>query len=158
MKKVYMDNGATTRVTEPVFEAMRPYFCEVFGNPSSMHDYGYEAKHAVSAAREKVAAAIGANPDEIYFTGCGTESDNWAVRGRGVYEHQARASHIITTAIEHHAMLHTCAAAGKRGLSGDLSAGGRIWPRDARSSWKTPFGRTRPSFRVMTGEQRDRHD
>ncbi len=73
MKKVYMDNGATTRVTEPVFEAMRPYFCEVFGNPSSMHDYGYEAKHAVSAAREKVAAAIGANPDEIYFTGCGTE-------------------------------------------------------------------------------------
>lgn len=115
MKKVYMDNGATTRVTEPVFEAMRPYFCEVFGNPSSMHDYGYEAKHAVSAAREKVAAAIGANPDEIYFTGCGTESDNWAVRG-AAYKNIKKGRHIITTTIEHHAILHTCKQLEKEGF------------------------------------------
>ena len=115
MKKVYMDNGATTRVTEPVFEAMRPYFCDIFGNPSSMHDYGYEAKHAVAAAREKVATAIGANPDEIYFTGCGTESDNWAVRG-AAYKNIKKGRHIITTTIEHHAILHTCKQLEKEGF------------------------------------------
>ena len=80
MKKIYMDNGATTRVTEPVFEAMKPYFCEIWGNPSSMHDYGYEAHHAVENARKQVAKAINADVNEIYFTGCGTESDNWAAR------------------------------------------------------------------------------
>lgn len=107
MKKIYMDNGATTRVTEPVFEAMKPYFCEIYGNPSSMHDYGYEAKHAVDHAREKVAKAINADVNEIYFTGCGTESDNWAVRG-AAYANLKKGRHIITTAIEHHAILHTC--------------------------------------------------
>ena len=79
--RVYMDNGATTRVTEPVMAAMQPYFCEIFGNPSSVHGFGRQARKAVEAARAQVANAIGAQPREIYFTGCGTEADNWAIRG-----------------------------------------------------------------------------
>ena len=115
MKKIYMDNGATTRVTEPVFEAMKPYFCEIWGNPSSMHDYGYEARHAVENARKQVAQAINADVNEIYFTGCGTESDNWAVRG-AAYQNIKKGRHIITTAIEHHAILHTCQQLEKEGF------------------------------------------
>ena len=115
MKKVYMDNGATTRVTEPVFEAMKPYFCEIYGNPSSVHSYGHETRHAVEEAREKVAVAINAQPSEIYFTGCGTESDNWAVRG-AAYANVKKGKHIITSAIEHHAVLHTCQQLEKEGF------------------------------------------
>ena len=115
MKRIYMDNGATTRVTEPVFEAMKPYFCEIYGNPSSSHNFGYVSRHAVDAAREQVARAINADVNEIYFTGCGTESDNWAVRG-AAYENVKKGRHIITTAIEHHAILHTCAQLEKEGF------------------------------------------
>ena len=115
MKRIYMDNGATTRVTEPVFEAMQPYFCEIYGNPSSAHNFGYVSRHAVDAAREQVAKAINADVNEIYFTGCGTESDNWAVRG-AAYENLKKGRHIITTAIEHHAILHTCAQLEKEGF------------------------------------------
>ena len=115
MKRIYMDNGATTRVTEPVFEAMKPYFCEIYGNPSSAHNFGYVSRHAIDAAREQVAKAINADVNEIYFTGCGTESDNWAVRG-AAYENLKKGRHIITTAIEHHAILHTCAQLEKEGF------------------------------------------
>ena len=115
MKRIYMDNGATTRVTEPVFEAMQPYFCEIYGNPSSAHNFGYVSRHAIDAAREQVAKAINADVNEIYFTGCGTESDNWAVRG-AAYENLKKGRHIITTAIEHHAILHTCAQLEKEGF------------------------------------------
>ena len=115
MKRIYMDNGATTRVTEPVFEAMKPYFCEIYGNPSSAHAYGYEAKHAVDRARTQVAEAIGADAGEIYFTGCGTESDNWAIRG-AAYANVKKGKHLITSAIEHHAVLHTCAQLEKEGF------------------------------------------
>ena len=115
MKRIYMDNGATTRVTEPVFEAMQPYFCEIYGNPSSAHNFGYVSRHAIDAAREQVANAINADVNEIYFTGCGTESDNWAVRG-AAYENVKKGRHIITTAIEHHAILHTCAQLEKEGF------------------------------------------
>ena len=115
MKRIYMDNGATTRVTEPVFEAMQPYFCEIYGNPSSAHNFGYVSRHAIDAAREQVARAINADVNEIYFTGCGTESDNWAVRG-AAYENLKKGRHIITTAIEHHAILHTCAQLEKEGF------------------------------------------
>ena len=115
MKRIYMDNGATTRVTEPVFEAMQPYFCEIYGNPSSAHNFGYVSRHAIDAAREQVAKAINADVNEIYFTGCGTESDNWAVRG-AAYENVKNGRHIITTAIEHHAILHTCAQLEKEGF------------------------------------------
>lgn len=113
--RVYMDNGATTRVTEPVMAAMQPYFCEIFGNPSSVHGYGREARKAVDAAREQVAKAIGAQPREIYFTGCGTEADNWALRG-AAYANIKKGKHIITTNFEHHAILHTCKQLEKEGF------------------------------------------
>ena len=115
MKRIYMDNGATTRVTEPVFEAMKPYFCEIWGNPSSAHQFGYVSRHAIDAAREQVARAINADAGEIYFTGCGTESDNWAVRGTAMAL-RSKGRHIITSAIEHHAILHTCQQLEKEGF------------------------------------------
>ena len=113
--RVYMDNGATTRVTEPVMAAMQPYFCEIFGNPSSVHGFGREARKAVEAARAQVAKAIGAEPREIYFTGCGTEADNWALRG-AAYGNIKKGKHIITTNFEHHAILHTCKQLEKEGF------------------------------------------
>ena len=113
--RVYMDNGATTRVTEPVMAAMQPYFCEIYGNPSSFHTAGRESRRAVEAARAQVAAAIGAEPREIYFTGCGTESDNWAIRG-AAYANVKKGRHIITTNFEHHAVLHTCRQLEKEGF------------------------------------------
>ena len=106
MKRIYMDNAATTRITEPVLEAMLPYLTNVYGNPSSVHAFGREARKAVETARRQVAAAINAQPSEIYFTGCGTEADNWALRG-AAYAKNAKGKHIITTQIEHHAILHT---------------------------------------------------
>ena len=115
MKRIYMDNAATTRVTEPVFEAMRPYFCEIFGNPSSVHAFGREARKAVEQARRQVAAALGAQVGEIYFTGSGTEADNWALRG-AAYAQKARGRHIITTQIEHHAVLHAAEQLEKEGF------------------------------------------
>ena len=81
MNRIYMDNAATTRVTEPVLQAMLPYLTDVFGNPSSVHGFGRDARKALDAARQQVADALGAKANEIYFTGCGTESDNWAIRG-----------------------------------------------------------------------------
>ena len=113
--RVYMDNGATTRVTEPVMAAMQPYFCEIFGNPSSVHAFGRQARKAVEAARAQVAAVIGAQPREIYFTGCGTEADNWAIRGTA-YANVKKGKHIITTNFEHHAILHTCKQLEKEGF------------------------------------------
>ena len=115
MERIYMDNAATTRVTEPVMAAMQPYFCEIFGNPMSVHAFGREAREAVENARTQVARALGAQPNEIYFTGCGTESDNWAVRG-AAYANAAKGRHIITTSIEHHAILHTCEQLEKEGF------------------------------------------
>ena len=115
MKRIYMDNAATTRVTEPVFEAMRPYFCEIFGNPSSVHAFGREARKAVEQARRQVAAALGAQAGEIYFTGSGTEADNWALRG-AAYAQKARGRHSITTQIEHHAVLHAAEQLEKEGF------------------------------------------
>ena len=113
--RVYMDNGATTRVIEPVMAAMQPYFCEIFGNPSSVHGFGREARKAVEAARGQVAKALGAQPREIYFTGCGTEADNWALRG-AAYANIKKGRHIITTNFEHHAILHTCQQLEKEGF------------------------------------------
>jgi len=110
-----MDNAATTRVTEPVFEAMKPYFCEVYGNPSSVHQFGREAHEALDKARGQVARALNANPEEIYFTGCGTEADNWAIRGAAL-QLSGKGKHIITSAIEHHAVLHACEQLEKEGF------------------------------------------
>ena len=115
MNRIYMDNAATTRVTEPVMEAMAPYFCEIYGNPSSVHSYGRESRKAIETARRQVAQALGAQAGEIYFTGCGTESDNWAIRG-AAYARKSKGRHIITSQIEHHAVLHTCAQLEKEGF------------------------------------------
>ena len=115
MNRIYMDNAATTRVTQPVLEAMMPCLTTVYGNPSSVHAFGRDARRLLDEARAKVAAALNAKPNEIYFTGCGTESDNWAVRG-SAYALKAKGNHIITSAIEHHAILHTCQQLEREGF------------------------------------------
>ena len=112
MMKIYMDNAATTRVTEPVFEAMKPYFCESFGNASSIHGYGREAKKALENARRQTAQALDCLPEEVFFTSCGSESDNWALKST-----LRPGDHLITTKIEHHAILHTAEALEKQGVS-----------------------------------------
>lgn len=104
-KIVYMDHAATTYAAPEVVEAMLPYFSEKFGNPSSVYGIGQENKAAVEEARAKVAAAINAEPNEIYFTAGGTESDNWALKGVA-FANIRKGKHIITTAVEHHAVLH----------------------------------------------------
>lgn len=106
-RRVYLDNAATTPVHPKVLEEMLPYFTEKFGNPSSIHSFGREARQAMDKAREQVAKALGARTDEIFFTGSGTEADNWAIKGVA-YANKKRGNHIITTRIEHHAVLHTC--------------------------------------------------
>ncbi len=114
MRNVYLDYSATTPVKEEVLKEMIPYFTEKFGNPSSLYDKGLESKEALTNAREQVAALINAKANEIFFTAGGTESDNWAVFG--VAEKlKAKGNHIITTKVEHHAMLHSCEALEKQG-------------------------------------------
>ncbi len=115
LSRIYADHSATTPMKPEVLEAMLPYFSETFGNASTIYFEGREAKKAVSEAREKVAKAIGAESDEIYFTGSGTESDNWAIRGIA-RANKAKGNHIITSAVEHHAVLHTCADLEKEGF------------------------------------------
>jgi cysteine desulfurase len=113
MKEVYLDNNATTKVDEAVFEEMRPYFCELYGNPSSMHFFGGQVQTKVDEARKRVAALLGALPEEIIFTACGTESDNTAIRS--ALEVFPEKRHIITTRVEHPAVLTMCRNLAKRG-------------------------------------------
>lgn len=114
MRKVYLDYSATTPVKEEVLQEMIPYFTEKFGNPSSLYDKGLESKEAVEKARTQIGALINADPKEIFFTAGGTESDNWAVFGT-VDKLKDKGNHIITTKIEHHAMLHSCEFLEKQG-------------------------------------------
>ena len=114
MRQVYLDYSATTPVKEEVLQAMIPYFTEQFGNPSSLYTMGLASKEAVDQARNQVAALIGADAKEIYFTGCGSEADNWAVLGTAD-KLKEKGNHIITTRIEHHAMLHSCEFLSKNG-------------------------------------------
>lgn len=102
---VYMDNAATTAVRPEVLEAMLPYFTQHYGNASSIHSFGRAARRGLENARRQVAAALGCEPREIYFTAGGSESDNWAIR---CAVQPAKGKHIITSQIEHHAVLHTC--------------------------------------------------
>lgn len=115
MDRIYLDYAATTYVKDEVLEAMRPYYKEHFGNPSSMYESGRYAKNALDRAREEVAGCIGAKySNEIYFTACGTESDNWALKG--VMEaNKAKGRHLITTAVEHHAIMDTAEYLKKNG-------------------------------------------
>ena len=115
MDRIYMDNAATTAVSPEVLQTMLPYFSEIYGNPSSIHSTGRDARRAVDAARKQVAQAIGAQPTEIYFTAGGSESDNWAIKGTA-FAKRDKGNHIITTAIEHHAVLHTCQWLEKQGF------------------------------------------
>lgn len=109
MKPVYLDYAATTPVDSRVFTAMQPYFCEQFGNASSIYAYGRTARQAVAAARAQVANFFGCDPSEIFFTSGGSESDNWALKGMAFALRRAgKGNHIITTQIEHHAILRTC--------------------------------------------------
>lgn len=114
-KNIYMDNSATTPVKIQVLEEMLPYYSEKYGNPSSVYSLGSASKVAVENSRTKVAKALGAQSKEIYFTGSGSESDNWAIKGVA-YNHRKRGNHIITTKIEHHAILHTCEYLEKQGF------------------------------------------
>lgn len=113
MKEIYLDNNATTMVDERVFEEMRPYFCELYGNPSSMHFFGGQVQKKVDEARNRVAALLGALPDELVFTACGTESDNAAIRS--ALEVFPEKRHIITSRVEHPAVLTQCRNLSKRG-------------------------------------------
>lgn len=110
-----MDNAATTATDGAVFAAMEPFFREGYGNASSLHSFGQEAKHAVERARESIASLIGASPEEIVFTSGGTESDNFAVKG-SVWARKERGDHVITSAIEHHAVMESCRFLEKNGF------------------------------------------
>lgn len=113
-RKVYLDNSATTRVDPQVFETMKPYFCEFYGNPNSLHEWGREARVAVDKAREQVAGLINAEPKDIIFTGGGSEGDNLAIKGTA-WTLRNKGKHIITSAIEHHALLNTVKWLGRMG-------------------------------------------
>ena len=115
MNRVYFDHAATTRTDPRVLEAMLPFLSETFGNPSSVHDVGQEARAAVEAARKRVADFIGARPDEIVFTSSGTEADNFAIKGLAAAA-QKKGNHIITSSVEHHAVLHSCKKLEKQGF------------------------------------------
>ena len=115
-KLIYLDNAATTKTAQEAVDAMLPYFTEYYGNASSIYSLGAESKKAMTEAREEIAGSIGASAQEIYFTAGGSESDNWAlVAAAEAYE--SKGKHIITSKIEHHAILHTCEYLEKRGFS-----------------------------------------
>lgn len=115
-RKLYFDSAATTPLHPDALMAMMPYLTDHFGNPSGVYDYARTAKKAVEAARRKVAAVINAKPEEIIFTGSGTEADNWAIKG-AAEAMSGKGRHIVTTAVEHHAVLHTCQYLEKQGYS-----------------------------------------
>ncbi len=114
-KKIYLDNAATTKTRPEVVEAMLPYFTDLFGNPSSVYEFATQNKKAVDEARGTIAKALGAENNEIYFTGSGTEADNWALKAT-IDAYASKGNHIITSKIEHHAILHTCEYLEKHGV------------------------------------------
>ena len=112
-KMIYLDNAATTKTAPEVVEAMLPYFSENYGNPSSIYEIAGKSKEAITEAREKIAKVLGADSRDIYFTAGGSESDNWALKA-AFEAYSSKGNHIITTKIEHHAILHTCEYLEKR--------------------------------------------
>ena len=144
MKKlIYLDNAATTKTAPEVVEAMLPYFTEYYGNPSSVYEFAGKSKQAVDAARKTIADSLGAKPEEIYFTAGGSESDNWALKA--TYEaYKSKGNHIITTKIEHHAILHTCeylkkSAVRKSPISASMRTALSIWMNSKQPSHLRPF-------------------
>ena len=114
-KMIYLDNAATTRTAPEVVEAMLPYFTEYYGNASSIYEFGAKSKEAITKARETIAGALGARAEEIYFTAGGSEADNWAIKA-AAEAYRSKGNHIITSRIEHHAVLHTCQYLEKQGF------------------------------------------
>ena len=134
--RIYVDNAATTKMNAAVAEEMIPFMTEFYGNPSSIYLEGREAKRAVEKSREQVAKAISAEPKEIYFTGSGTEADNWAVRS-AASAYSNKGKHIITSSVEHHAVLHTCQDLEKQGYEVTylpVDEFGRVSVEDLRNS------------------------
>ena len=138
MKQVYLDYSATTPVKEQVLTEMIPYFTEHFGNPSSLYAPGLEAKQGLATARQRVAELINAEPNEIFFTSCGTEADNWVLEGVAD-AFKNKGNHIITSKIEHHAILHTCQYLEKFGVEVtylDVDEEGFVRPEDLEAAIK----------------------
>lgn len=138
MNKIYFDNAATTPVRKEVVDAMLPYFTENFGNPSSVYQIAQINKKAVDDSRETIAKAIGAQANEIFFTSGGSEADNWAIKGIAL-AHKNKGNHIITTKIEHHAVLHTCEFLEKNGFEVtylDVDENGMVHPEDVEAAIK----------------------
>lgn len=133
---VYLDNAATTKVRPEVVEAMLPYFTEIYGNASAVYDFGQKCKQAIEDARETIGSSIGTRASNMYFTAGGSESDNWALKG--VAEaYKDKGKHIITTKIEHHAILHTCAYLEQQGYEVtylDVDADGLVSPEDVKKA------------------------
>ena len=138
MKRIYLDNAATTAVHPAVIEKMLPYFSECYGNASSIHFAGREARKALEEARRTVSSVLNCKPQEIYFTSGGTESDNWALKGTA-FANRKKGNHIITSAIEHHAILHTCEWLEKQGFEVTyvpVDEFGCVNPEDVKSAIK----------------------
>lgn len=136
MRQVYLDYSATTPVKKEVLDTMLPYFTEIYGNPSSLYSISAPSKEAIAVARGQVASLINAEPKEIFFTSGGTEADNWAIMGVADAL-KKKGNHIITTKIEHHAVLHTCEYLEKRGYDItylDVDAEGRVNPADLENA------------------------
>lgn len=136
MRNVYMDYAATTYVKPEVLEEMMPYFTEKFGNPSSFYGISRETSRAIDASRQKIATALNAEANEIYFTGGGSEADNWAIKGiASAYKN--KGNHIITSKVEHHAVLHTCEYLEKQGFKVtylDVDSEGFVNPEDVKNA------------------------
>lgn len=137
-KRIYMDHAATTYTNKEVLDEMLPFFTEHFGNPSSVHQFGREVKKSIDVARDRVAKAIGALPEEIYFTAGGSEADNLAIKGVA-YANKNKGNHIITTKIEHPAVIETCEQLEKEGFEVtflDVDHFGLVNPEDVRKAIK----------------------
>lgn len=138
MRQVYLDYSATTPVKKEVLEEMIPYFTDHYGNPSSLYTIAQESKDALKLARQRVAALINAKPEEVFFTAGGTEADNWAIEGV-LSAHAKKGKHIITSNIEHHAILHTCNFLAKKGYEItflEVDKEGRVDPKDVEAAIK----------------------
>ena len=138
MNRIYLDNAATTQLDEVVLEQMLPWLRERYGNASSVYQTGWEARKAVEEARRQVARALNCTASEVFFTGSGTESDNWAIKG-AAWAHQDKGRHIVSTMIEHHAVLHTLHALEKQGFSVTyvpVNEFGRVSPEDIRDAMR----------------------
>lgn len=137
-KTIYVDNAATTPVSKPVLDAMTPFFCEAYGNPSSIfYSVGAAAGEALAAAREKAAKALGCAPDELYFTSCGSEADNWAIKGTARRFARQGKKHLITSCIEHHAVLHSMRSLEREGFEVTylpVDAEGFVSPADVEAA------------------------